>query len=411
MITNDKHFVQPFLQRVRLQNFLSFGPEPVELECGALNVFIGPNASGKSNFLEALGLLTRCPSDLQEAIRKGGGVQEWLWKGGNSTPTAIIEAQVESIRGEMPLRYRLEFTQQGQKLEITDEVLENARAFPGKQSPYFYYRIQNGHPYVNVHENTKREGFQSPQHRRELRVEDLDLKQSILSQRKDPNAYPEITFLGKSFAAFKLYREWNFGRNTTPRLPQSADFPEDFLLEDASNLGLVLNDLQHQAGSKKVILEYLKKFYEQVESYSVKVYGGTVQIYIHEQGAGSPIIPATRLSDGTLRYLCLLAVLCHPSPPPVVCIEEPEIGLHPDMIATIAELLRDAAKRTQLFVTTHSDALVDALTDMPEAVVVCERGDGGTVLKRLNPEELNDWLKRYSLGELWMKGEIGGARW
>jgi predicted ATPase len=74
-------------------------------------------------------------------------------------------------------------------------------------------------------------------------------------------------------------------------------------------------------------------------------------------------------------------------------------------------LLRAASKRTQLFITTHSDALVDALTDSAEAIVVCEPGDNGTQLKRLEPDKLKDWLKRYSLGELWMKGEIGGARW
>jgi predicted ATPase len=408
---NDQRTTNRFLQQVKLRNFLSFGPEPTALQCHALNVFIGPNASGKSNFLEALGMLARCPSDIQDTIRTGGGVQEWLWKGSATPPLASVEVEVESRRADMPLFYRLEFTQVGQRMEITDEVLENAKSFPGKDMPYFFYRFQRGHPVLNVHESTKKEGFQSEGHLRKLQAEDIDLKQSILSQRKDPQAYPEITHLGRDFARIRLYREWNFGRNTTPRLPQPADLPEDFLLEDASNLGLVLNDLQHQASSKNAILGYLKKFYEQVESYSVKVYGGTVQVYVHEKGTGSPIIPATRLSDGTLRYLCLLAVLCHPTPPPVVCIEEPEIGLHPDMIATVAELLRGASRRTQLFITTHSDALVDALTDSPDAVIVCERGDNGTQLKRLEPDKLKDWLKRYSLGELWMKGEIGGARW
>lgn len=400
------------MQRIKLRNFLSFGPEPTELECHALNVFIGPNASGKSNLLEALGILAKCPTDIQEVIRTGGGVQEWLWKGSAKPPLASIEVQAESLkRGNMTLHYKLEFTQVGQRMQITDEVLENTEAFSGKGEPYFFYRFQGGHPVLNVHRSPTKEGVQSEEHRRKLQAEDIDFAQSILSQRKDPEAYPEITYLGKAFAGIRLYREWNFGRNTTPRLPQRTDLAEDFLLEDASNLGLVLNDLQHQAASKNTILDYLRKFYEQVENYSVKVYGGTVQIYIHEKGAGSPIIPATRLSDGTLRFLCLLAVLCHPTPPPVVCIEEPEIGLHPDMIATIAELLRSASQRTQLFITTHSDALVDALTDSPEAVVVCERGDNGTELKRLESDKLKEWLARYSLGELWMKGEIGGARW
>ena len=122
-------------------------------------------------------------------------------------------------------------------------------------------------------------------------------------------------------------------------------------------------------------------------------------------------VPATRLSDGSLRYLCLLVVLCHPEPPPVICIEEPEIGLHPDIIPEVAKLLVEASSRSQIFVTTHSDVLVDALTDTPEAVVVCEKRDGATELQRLDAKDLKHWLDDYRLGEIWSRGVIGGNRW
>lgn len=122
-------------------------------------------------------------------------------------------------------------------------------------------------------------------------------------------------------------------------------------------------------------------------------------------------IPATRLSDGTLRYLCLLAILCHPKPPPLVCIEEPELGLHPDVLPDLAKLMLSASERCQLIVTTHSDILVDALTETPESVIVCEKQDGRTRMQRLDSKELTQWLDRYRLGELWLKGEIGGMRW
>jgi predicted ATPase len=94
-----------------------------------------------------------------------------------------------------------------------------------------------------------------------------------------------------------------------------------------------------------------------------------------------------------------------------LCIEEPELGLHPDILATVAELLVEASQRTQLVVTTHSDALVSALTETPEAVLVCEHDDAGTHLRLLEAERLKKWLERYSLGELWQMGEIGGTRW
>jgi predicted ATPase len=190
-------------------------------------------------------------------------------------------------------------------------------------------------------------------------------------------------------------------------MPQKTDLLEHPLLEDGSNLGLVLNNLQYQIGSRAII-EKLKTVYQEAEELSVKIYGGTVQIFIREEGLIQPI-PATRLSDGTLRYLFLLALLLDPTPPPLICIEEPEIGLHPDMMSTIADLLVEASERTQLIVTTHSEALVSSLP--PESVLVCERDYQGTHLRRLNPERLQKWLENYSLGELWSMGEIGGTRW
>ena len=79
------------------------------------------------------------------------------------------------------------------------------------------------------------------------------------------------------------------------------------------------------------------------------------------------------MSDGTLKFLALLAALFHPKAPPLMCIEEPELGLHPDALQFVAEVLLEASETMQLIVTTHSDALVDALTDHPESVLVCER--------------------------------------
>jgi predicted ATPase len=104
-------------------------------------------------------------------------------------------------------------------------------------------------------------------------------------------------------------------------------------------------------------------------------------------------------------------ILLNPTPAPVTCIEEPELGLHPDAIRTLADLLVDASTRTQLIVTTHSTALVDAFSGDPEAVCVCEKVDGATEIKRLEKERMKVWLDDYSLGHLWASGEIGGNRW
>jgi len=384
-------------EELRLTNLLSFGPDSPPVTLGELNVLIGTNGAGKSNFIEAVGLLKSAPTDLVVPVREGGGVRNWLWKGAKTPPTATLEAVLAYPAGSAPLRYRLSFAEAGQRFEVTDERIESARASTGKPKPYFFFGYEHGRPMLNV------KGA-----KRELRREDIDPQRSILSQRKDPDQYPEVTYVGEAFGRLRVYREWSFGRYTAPRLPQPADLPNDQLQEDGRNLGLVLNRLRREPAIKHLLLEHLSRLYAGVDDYEVIVEAGTVQVFLQE---GNRTIPSTRLSDGTLRYLCLLAILCHPTPSPLICIEEPELGLHPDIIPHIATLLRDAATRTQLIVTTHSDILVDALTDASDAVIVCEKRDGATHLDRLSADALAPWLEKYRLGDLWTRGDIGGTRW
>lgn len=385
------------IQSIKLTNVLSFGPDAQELELKPLNVLIGPNGSGKSNLIEVIGLLQASPKDLRTPIREGGGVHDWIWRGEPKARSAQIEAILYYPKGQA-LRYCLGFAEKGQRFNLTEERLQNERADPGHSEPYFYYEMKNGRAVLNY----KDEG------QRDLRPEDIDPEQSIFAQRKDPDHYPELTYIGNQFGQIRSYQEWSFGRNATPRLPQKPDLPNDFLMEDGNNLGLVLNRLKREPQAKNQLLNALRQLYEGINDLDVSIEGGTVQVFLDE---GKIIVPATRLSDGTLRYLCLLAILCHPTPPPLVCIEEPELGLHPDILSSLAELLREASERCQLIVTTHSDVIVDSLTDMPESVVICEKQKGQTTLKRLDKDDLAHWLERYRLGDLWTSGELGGNRW
>ena len=394
-----------FIQSIRLDSILSFGPGTPELPLEPLNVLIGPNASGKSNLIEALSVLVAAPRDLQAPIREGGGVRDWLWKGVAETPTATIDVTVESPMSEVAERYRLSFTETGGRFELLDEVVESERPLsPHENQPYIYYNYQEGRPVLNV---LTTEGGNM---KRYLEREDVRPDQSILSQRRDPDSYPELTYLANLFERMSFYRESHVGRLTPPRLPQKVDLQQDRLLEDASNLSVVLNHLQNQPLLREEITNRMRDFYPPFIDFTTTLVGGTVQVFFHERGLYHPV-PAVRLSDGSLRYLCLLAVLRHPTPPPVICIEEPEVGLHPDVIPEVAKLLVEASSRSQIFVTTHSDILVDALTDVPEAVIVCEKSDGATQLRRLDAEELKPWIEKYRLGELWTSGEIGGNRW
>ncbi len=392
------------LEEIRLVNLLSYGPEGIHLGLEPLNVLIGPNASGKSNLIAALGVLAAAPGDLSQFFRAEGGLREWIWKGAESKRAAEMGVAFSDPN----LFYQLRFAAvDGLRLHLQQEVLRTRFHRLGGEN-YFFYALQGNQGILKALPSPDREGEREE---RKLSGSDLRQDQSILSQLRDPTLYPELTSVGREFAKIRFFRGWDLGRNGPLRKPQPADLPSDFLLEDASNLGLVLNDLEtHHPDVKRDMLERLKLLYDRVQDLTINVQGGVVQIFFHETALIRPV-PASRLSDGTLRYLCLLSILCHPSPPPLICIEEPEVGLHPDAIHALAELLVDAASRSQLVVTTHSDILVSALSEVPKSIVVCEKGEGGTTLQRLEPDKLSAWLEEYRLGDLWTMGQIGGNRW
>ncbi|MGH9852775.1 MAG: AAA family ATPase [Blastocatellia bacterium] len=390
------------IREVTLRNVLSYGPQTEPIPLGNLNVLIGANGSGKSNLIEAIALLRATPNateprDLRTIISRGGGISDWIWKG-NPNETASIEAIIGNPRGDQPLRHALAFRAENQALRLVDERIENEKPNVGLTEPFFYYRYQKGHPVINV----------AGQEKRKLARESVEPDLSILAQRRDPDIYPELSYLASAYEKVRIYREWAFGRNSVFREPQKADLRFDRLEEDFSNLGLFLNQLRQKPKAKRAILAALGDLYEGLSDFDVSIKSGTVQVFFTE---GDFTIPATRLSDGTLRYLCLLAILCDHDPPPLICIEEPELGLHPDILPKVADLLVAAATRTQLIVTTHSDILVDAMTERSEVILICEKHDGQTVTKRLDQQKLEVWLEKYRLGQLWTSGELGGTRW
>ncbi|MDR0965237.1 MAG: AAA family ATPase [Myxococcales bacterium] len=389
-----------FIESLRLDSLLSFAPQAPEIPLQPLNVVIGPNGSGKSNLIEAIELLRATATAFASAIRDGGGVREWLWKGSSSPAHATLDARL-CRESQSSLRYRLQFAASGPRTEIIDEAIEEAEKHRSDEKDvYFYYRFQNGRPVLNVCERW--DGERTERH---LQRESLLADESVLSQRKDPELYPELTWCAREFARIQTFREWSFGRYTALRQPQPADLPTDRLLPDARNLGLILNQLEHTDSGPKLDA-MLRRFLPRLQRVSTLVQAGTVQFFLHEEGIKAPV-PATRLSDGTMRFLAMSALLLSPNPPPLVCIEEPELGLHPDAVSLVAELLVAASERTQLIVTTHSDALVSALTDHIESVLVCEHL-GGTRLRRLSTDDLSHWLDQYRLGDLWLMGELGG---
>jgi predicted ATPase len=387
------------IQRLSMRNFLSYGSEGVSIDLLPLNVLIGPNGSGKSNLIEALSVLRATEGDLAGWIRQGGGIHEYIWKGRGAAGPATLEAMVETRFSDRPLQYRISVASVGNRLEVLDEYIAQASEHP-IGAPDILFGFAGGLATIRQRSDRKLRGVSRSE---------LASDQSILSQRRDPDSYPELTYIGQQFGRIAIFQEWSFGRRTLLRGSQPTDLPTDFLLPDGSNFVLVLHDLLQRSDTDEKLVGYLRRFYEAARRIRTRVYGGRIELLIEEDS--NVEIPAARLSDGTLRYLALLTILLHPSPPPLVSIEEPELGLHPDILPIIAELLLDASTRTQLVVTTHSDALVSALSEVPETIVVCESSIEGTQLRRLERDALSEWLNRYSLGEIWRMGEIGGTRW
>ena len=393
------------LKKLKAAGLLSFGPEGVDVPLRSLNVFIGANGSGKSNFIEILALLKAAPRSLPQPVKEMGGVREWLWKGDGGTGEATIEALVDNPNGTMSLRHSLTIRENGGRFEVVDERIENEKPHGAKPQPFFYYNFRRGHPMLKETRKGEPENQQAPE--RPLEREQILPEESILSQVKDPERYPALTHLQEKYTEIRLFRNWSFGPGAALRKEQSASGRNDFLSDGGENLALVLSKIRTRV--KKDLLTGLGQLYQGIVDLNPVVDGGNVQLFLEDEGGRQ--IPATRLSDGTLRYLCLLAILLHPEPPPVVAIEEPELGLHPDVLPYIAELLIQAAQRTQLFVTTHSQMIVDGLGEHPESVIVCERVEGTSRFARLNANQLKQWLEKYSLGRLWSMGEIGGNRW
>jgi predicted ATPase len=387
------------IQQLTPRNFLSFGPENVGIDLKPLNLLIGPNGSGKSNLIEAVSFMRAATREFDAITRKGGGVKEWIWKG-DTEKAATVDWVVSYPDGALPLRHVVEFYNRGRRFTLADEWVGDSHGISGKKPVAYYRDFGMGEAVASyvLDESGDRRFAEAPT-RGEL---------SVLTQLSDPFRYPEFAWLSANYSKIRIYREWSFGRNAVFREPQPADVRNDILEEDFSNIGLFLSKLRKAPKAKKAIIENLKKLYDGLTDFDVVAEGGSVQVFFTE---GDFVIPAARLSDGTLRFLCLLAILCDPEPPPLICIEEPELGLHPDILPTVADLLKSASERTQIIVTTHSDILVDAMTDRPESVVVCEKHEGKTEMTRLSASELAVWLEKYRLGQLWIQGQLGGTRW
>ncbi len=370
--------VRMLLRKIKLENLLSFRNTEVELR--GLNVLIGANASGKSNLIEAIGLLQAAPVDLSAAIRRLGGVHV-VCSLATKSPATAVEC---SVLSDGLLRYRLQFAELAGGFSILRERLFT-------QVTESFIRTAGSVDFGGA-------------------VSDIPSSQSVFELYKNPADPTPTTHMGRELGKIRIYREFRTIGDSQTRRGTSTSSSTDSLDDRGDNLAVVLMEMQFK-GLHHPVRAYLRRFCDRFEDVKVRLDGSIAKTYIEESGLLEPLV-SWRLSDGTLKFLCLLAVLLDPDPAPLICIEEPEVGLHPEAIQIVADALVEASERTQLIVTTHSEALIDALSERPEDVIVTERDfDNGTQFRRLDKQQLSLWLERYSLGRLWRMGEIGGTRW
>jgi predicted ATPase len=370
-----------FIRKLHLKNLLSF--EDCEVELQDLNVLIGANGSGKSNLIEAIGLLRSLVYDHGAYLRQGGGPAAWIWKGqrrGGPPKSAEFNSTLASGESE-GLVHSFHMDSAGTLNQESLHTPDRTEIFSRVGKDLWL----NG-------------------------LSQYESDQSVFRQYRNPADPTPVTAIGKKLESIRIYREFRTGKNEPLRGGTSGGTEGSRLDESGQNLALVLHDFdaKNRLDQMGKILGELNADYKRVKPRYVN---GVWLVQLDEEGLLDPVL-SQRISDGTLKFLCLAAVLLDPEPPPLICIEEPETGLHPEALRVVGNLLLQAAARTQLVVTTHSADLINEFTSIPDAVLVTRKSaDHATEFRRLERAKLKPWLKRYRLGELWQKGEIGGNRW
>lgn len=392
------------LKRLSLRGFRSF--DKLDLALYPLNVLVGPNASGKSNLLDFFALLSEAAEGrLYDGLLERGGLPALFWASGDheiawdlkAVPTKPEDERVAPLRGEPvePLEYHVTLRAMGNVPTVMVERLT-------KEDLVLLEAADGAVNYFNEKTKEVERWDMPPDRGRELnlfRIRSRDL--------------PTVSRFLDYLAGWSLHLAFDTRPNAPMRQAQLIR-PETRLKSGGENLISVLHHLSNRAQFQdhyEEILETLRQAFPTFDRllFPSEVGVGKVTLSWLDRRFPQHEFPVEQLSDGVLRFLCLTTLLLEPEPPPLICIDEPEIGLHPAMLRIVAGLLHDASQRTQLIVTTHSPELIDHLGD-PGDVVVMETDEerGASQARRLSSEELKYWLRDYSLGTVWQMNVFGG---
>lgn len=304
---------------------------------------------------------------------------------------------------KIPLRYRVAFQHDSGRAVLLDERLEEERPSVKGRKPYFFIGHETGGVYLKQKIDGKKRG---------LTKEQVSPEATVLGVYNAAADYPTNAWMYKALGSLQFYSDPLFGRSSEIRKAQSAGLPRSSLDERGYNLALVLNRVLQEPGMRARFTEATREIYPHVDEVSTDIADNRIQVLFIEKGMRTP---ASRLSDGTMRWVFLLTLLLDPANRAPIFLDEPDLGLHPDALKALAALLKEASARTQVVVATHNVTLLDHLTKSPEAVVVFENvvsesaaGSHATRFERLTSAS---FPKDMLLGEAWQRGFIGGNRW
>ncbi len=376
----------PTLERIEIEGFKSIRHMALDLK--PVNVLIGANGAGKSNFISAFTLLHRMMEGrLQFHVAQAGGADSLLHFGRKRTDS---------------IRVRLHFASAAASYDVRLAPSVNDSLFLGEEQ----WDI----------ESKTRDTASPPAPSQRLEsslavdpLEDTDLYQAFF---KEIPGYEQSRGIRRQVRALLLSGRMYHVHDTSSaaKVKQTQDVGDnEALRSDASNLAAFLFLLKEKhPDSYKRIVSTVRLAAPYFDDFRLRPSPFNEQKILLEwtEKNSDAYFNAHALSDGTLRFICLATLLLQPTLPSLIIIDEPELGLHPYAIQLLASLVRSASQKAQVILSTQSVSLVNQFG--PEDLVVVDRKDGESVFRRLSEAELHSWLEDYSLGELWEKNVLGG---
>ena len=359
----------PRLDRLAIRGFKSIRALE-DFEPRALNVLIGPNGAGKTNFIDLFRMLARMADRrLRIFVAEQDGPDALLFGGRKRTERVEAEFRFGASA------YGFSLLPAGSGLAFGSE---ETRVFSGNSTTHTH-DLGSGHA------------------------------ESCLAGADESGADSNATYVRRAIAGWRVY---HFHDTSAAAPMRHAHGVRDnlFLKSDAANLGAFLRLLRERHPDRyRQIVEVVRLA---APFFGDFVYrrdaSESMELEWSEADNPDTVLGPRQLSDGTLRFICLATLLLQPVElqPELILIDEPELGLHPNALTLLAEMLQHASDSRQIIASTQSADLVSELD--PEDVVVVDRKEGASTFTRLDGDDLDEWLEDYSLGDLWKMNIFGG---